>query len=589
MRRVSGALPPRRFAAGCRVLAALACLLVAPLAARGQDFGVEAGLELTAPVLQQLQRLQDAWESWKEAYERDDEAAAENALEQLLAITEEVGMERLPDLSNAAAAAAVHSAQQGKFTRSAWALEAAQRLDPDRPETAFAEAAIARLRDDGLGTMASVYRGYLRLLRMPLERHLWLQNLILWLVFSVLLASGLFVALQMATKGGALYADLVRLVAPRMPSPWADLVVVALLLWPLALPSGLLWLALYWSVLLWSYGSVSEKAVLIALWLVVGGVPLLVSYQQRAVQLTLAPPVRALDHLLAGRLDGAFFSDFGVLRALTPESREMHLLVADLHRRFGQWEHARSRYSELLNGDGLEGQAAAAALNNLGIYHHRKKDYATAVNYFRQATQADPGLAEAYFNLAQAYSQLYKFAESNQAMDDAKALDRERVSRWANPDLAVEESAVGVEGGLALHETIRHELDRAWFSDEGQPGLWNLWRRHLSLSMSVAAILLAVAFGQLRGQAGALVPETPAPGRWLRVLVPGLPSARAGRGGRALLALLLPAGLLMLPLVRELGFRPTLAYDPSFELPTAVCAGGLALLFLARLLSERKA
>ena len=55
------------------------------------------------------------------------------------------------------------------------------------------------------------------------------------------------------------------------------------LLWPLALPSGLLWLPLFWSLLLWTYLSASERVVLVALWLLVGAAPLVVTEQRRQV------------------------------------------------------------------------------------------------------------------------------------------------------------------------------------------------------------------------------------------------------------------------------------------------------------------
>ncbi len=77
----------------------------------------------------------------------------------------------------------------------------------------------------------------------------------------------------MAAKGGALYQDLAGLFGRWLPRPAAVVVIAALLLWPLALPSGLLWLPLFWSLLLWGYASRSERFVLVALWLLLGLTP----------------------------------------------------------------------------------------------------------------------------------------------------------------------------------------------------------------------------------------------------------------------------------------------------------------------------
>ncbi len=574
----------------------LALALLLPGAAAAQDAGSMSGLELTSPVRQQLRLLTEAWRGWTRAYYQVEEDAAASALEQLLSTATRLGMSRLPDLSSAASAFAVLSAREGDFDRARWALEAARTLDPDRPETSFAAARIRRLDGDYLGAVTSTLAGCLELLRLPLERRILLHNAGLWLLYTLFLSGGLFVALQMATKGGSLFHDLVRFISPPLALTTADLLIVVALVWPLVLPSGLVWLAIYWSILLWGYGSTSEKAVFLVLWASLGVGSLIQSYQQRDVQLTLAPPLRAVDNLAAGRLYGALFSDLGVLRELMPQHPAGRELTADLHRRFGQWEHARSLYTAMLETSELKGPESAAALNNLGVYHHRRKDYGTAVNYFRQASQYGPDLAEAFFNLAQAYSQLYKFSDSNVAMARAKEIDRARVSVWERADVAVEESAVGVDGGLRRAEELRLALGTTGHGDDDKPTAVDLWRRHFSLSVMAGALLLAVTLHLVRSQLGyrsdllesrVLMPETV--DRWLRITIPGLPSARENRGGRAFLAILLPAALLMVPLMRGLSYRAPLAFDVGRWLPLAIGVGGLALVFLIRTGLERKA
>ncbi len=570
------------------VLSVLA--LVSPGGALAQDLAGAPGLELTSPVRQQLRLLTEHWRGWTRAYYQVEEETAASALEQLTAAAERLGMSRLPDLSSAASAFAVDSARDGNFDRARWALEAARKLDPGRPETRFAAAAISRLDGDYPGAFTSSLGGCVALLRLPLERGIWLHNAGLWLLYTLFLSGGLFVALQMATKGGALFYDLARFVSPPMALPTADLLTALALIWPLVLPSGLLWLAVYWSILLWGYGSVSEKVVFMVLWLSLGVGSLALAHQQRTVQLTLAPPVRALDNLAAGRLYGALFSDLGVLRTLLSEHPSTRELAADLHRRFGQWEHARSLYTTLIETEELHGSDSAAALNNLGVYHHRRKDYGTAVNYFRQASQYDPEMAEAFFNLAQAYSQLYKFSDSNLAMARAREIDRTRVSAWDRAEVEVEESAVGVDGGLRRAGELRQTLDEIWHGEESSQTAVDLWRRHFSLSVVAGIMLLAVTLHLVRNQLGyrsdlledgTLLP--PATDRWIRALVPGLASIREGRGGRAFLAILLPVALLMVPLVRGLGYRVPLAYELDPAVLAALGFGGLALLFLVRM------
>ncbi len=578
----------RRRSAIFGLLAAAAILLLTS-GAVAQESGGESGLELTVPVRQQLRLLTEAWRNWTRAYYQSEEEAATRALEQLRSITERLGMESLPDLSNAASAFAVEAAREGDFVRAQWSLDAARQLDPSRSETHFAAAKVQRLSGNYPGVLSSSLEGYLSLFRLPIERGIWLHNVGLWLLYTLIVSGGLFVALQMGVKGGALLYDLSRFMSPPLAIATADILTVLALLWPLLLPSGVIWLAVYWSILLWGYGSLSEKLVFVLLWLSLGITPLLLSHQQREVQVALAPPVRAADHLASGRLYGSLFSDLGVLRTLIPDHPVTRELTADLHRRFGQWEHARSIYTAMLESTGAAGLDAAAARNNLGAYHHRKKDYGTAVNYFLAATRDDPKLTEAYFNLAQAYSQLYKFSDSNQAMAKAKELDRAQVNAWERAEVAVEDAAVGVDGGIQRVGLLRQELRATWHGGNESTSSADLWRRHFSLSVVVGILLLAVTLHLVRGQLGyrstlleseILLP--PHLDRFALAFVPGLRSARAERGSTALLALSIPVALVMMMMVRVLGYRAPLAFDPGAGVSTGIGLGALALLFLVR-------
>ncbi len=593
-RRRGGSIRDRRQAwivlsAVCVVLAMVCFEAVA------EESGSESALELTSPVRQQLRLLNEAWRSWTRAYYKIDREAADHALGQLMTTTSRLGMSSLPDLSNAASAFAVSAAREEDFERSAWVLDMARQLDPSRPETDFAAATIARLSGDYVGVATSTLKGSVSLMKLPIARTIWLHDLGLWLIYALILSGGLFVALQMATKGGALLYDLARFMSPPLDLRTADILTAVALVWPLVLPHGLVWLMIYWSIMLWGYGSRSEKAVFMILWLSLGLTPLALSMQQRAVQLTLAPPVRAIDHLTAGRLYGSLFADLGVLETLMPDHPVTRELEADLHRRFGQWEHARSIYTVMLDESVVTGFESAAALNNLGVYHHRKGEWGTAVNYFREATRQNSGMTEAFFNLAQAFSQLYKFSDSNLAMARAKELDRARVTTWERTDVSIEESAVAVDGGFQRTSLLRQDLEANWRGAAESTTAVDLWRRHFSLSVVAGVMLLAMTLHLVRSQMGyrstLLEPRVlldAKADRWARALIPGLKSARAERGGRTLIALLIPVALLIIALPMGWRFRAPLAFDPGSGLPMTIGLVGLAAYFLARIRLETR-
>ncbi len=539
-----------------------------PAAARG------TGFEVTPAVRGQLQQLQVEWLRWTGAADREH---SESAVGEMLATAGQMGMTRLPDLSLGALAWAMESARHHDFARAEWALAAAERLDPGRPEPAFAVAAVAWQSRSWLRAATALGSAYSRLLLLPLPRFLWLQDLLMWGGCLLLVTGGLFVAALLATRGAGLFHDCVRLFPARLPRALAILLAAAVLLWPLALPGGLLWAPLLWSLLLWGYGSGSERTVLIALWLLLGAAPVLIAAQERAVAVRLSPPVKALDSLRERRLYGGLFTDLGTLRTSLPDSTAVTHLVADVHRVFNQWDLARGFYREVLVAEPQN----ASALLDLGVYAYNRGDTNSAIQFFQQASAADPhNAAAAQFNLSQAYNEAYLFDEAHRALAQAKSIDAEAVDRWlANVD---QEKVVVAAGGLALIPQIEASLAGVALRPD-------LARHGSSLMAALGLILVAVALHLARRPFGYTESNLQwrlggrALDRWRRALVPGLSAVEAGEGARAYLALLTPAGLLMLPLFERMGYRIPWGYDAGSTLPWIVSISGLMIYLVVRL------
>ena len=567
-----------------RRLGALAlALLLMPLAARTAGAAAVSspqvtGVEMTAPVRQTLKQLEEQWLQWIVQNNRQE---ADRAVEELLETARQLGMRRLPDLSAGALARAVQAAKQKDFARARWALDAAEKFDPGRPETALAEATVNRLQGNWLGAATARLRAYPRMFSPPLERYLWFQDFLAWVLSLLLVTGGLFLAIQMLTKGASLFQDLARLFARKLPRGAAMAAAVVALLWPVALPYGALWLPLYWSILLWGYASVSERAVLVSLWLLVGISSPLLDAQRLRISLALSPPAQAMESLEEHRLYGNLFSDLGVLSSVLPDSVAVKHLLADVHRSLNQWELARSLYRQVLEKE----PENTAALLNLGAYSFFKGDFGGAIQSFQKAAAVDPGNAAAQYNLSQAYSESYLFDEQKVALRKAQDIDLARVNAWiANSQQRV----VTVSGGMARIPEIRRELLEGWGGREARSGAAGIFRKGLSLLVALACVLVALALHLARRPLGYsersadVFPEG-AFDRWGRILVPGVASAEIGEGGKAYLALLVPAAFLMLPLFGRLGVAIPWRYDPGNFPSWVVAALGLLLYFGVRL------
>ena len=568
--------------AGAAVLALAVLLAPSPAGAQSVSSPQVTGVEMTPQVRNTLKQIEEQWLQWIVQNNREQ---ARLAVDNLLETTRQIGMARLPDLSAGAVARAVEAARQKDFPRARWSLEAAERFDPGRPETSFATATVNWLEGDYPGSALAWLGALPRLFGHRLERYLWLQDLAIWILTLLLVTGGLFVAVQMLAKGTSLFQDVADLFGRWLPRPAAFVLAGLALLWPLAFPYGPLWLALYWSLLLWGYGSTSERVVFVFLWLLLGASPLIVGELRQRMAVELSPPAQAMRSLEERRLYGALFSDLGALRSLLPESIAVKHLLADVHRSLNQWELARSLYRQVLESEPQN----TAALLNLGAYSFLKGDFGGAIQSFQNTIEVDPKSAAAHYNLSQAYSESYMFDERNAAMNKAREIDRDRVTAWmANAQQRV---VTPLEGMARIPEIRRQILATRGNGGERRSGGLELFRQGLPLLVSLSLILVAVALHLARRPRGyterpsEVFPEG-AFDRWGRVLLPGVSSAEIGEGGKTFLALLVPTALLMLPLFGRLGVRIPWRYDPGNFVSWILVVLGLLLFFGARLCQE---
>lgn len=564
-------------------VAAVAMLLAAGAGrAAGQEAAAPgpAGLELTPQVRESLSHLEEGWLQWMSAVFQKHPDKAAGVLDDLLMTSAQLGFSRLPDLSLGAAARAVQAAREGDPNAAALALQAAERLDPGRASTAFAHAAVARLEGRYPTAVVDEARGFRLLFGHGVRQDLWWADAAVWALAVLLMTGALWIALQLGVKGGALYADLQRWLARKLPSPMAHVAAWVILLWPLALPAPLALLLLYLSVLLWGYGSVRERVVLVALWLLVGFAPPLLDRLSSEVQVGLSPEVRGMANLEAGRLDGMLFRDLESLEARLPDDPAVWQLMGDLERRLGQWELAHGFYEAVVEAE----PENVGALLDLGAYFFHKGDFGSAVRYFEQVTQLDSGNVAAYLNLSQAYSQSYLFDDARRALNKAQLLDDLAVSRFMSQ--GGEERTLDADGGLTRVREIQEHLAAAELASRGAQGaasgLRLPWGRGWSPLVSLGVLLGAVALYLVR-RGGYSVPPSLGDGGWWRALVPGVTSADDGAGFASFAALLLPTTFLALPVAGYLSFPLPWGYDPGGFLATLAAVLGLAVYFGIRL------
>lgn len=541
-------------------------------------------LALESQASDTLSRLQRQWLEWLSTYYQGEEERASQALDGLLAEVNELGMSRLPGPSLAAAAVALDSATQGDFVRARIGLEAAERLDPGRPEVAFAAARVARRAGRPLEALRHNLAGHLRVLEVPIPRLVWLTGVVLWLLRGLTISAVCLIALLMAVRGRYPVSDLLLFFSGYVPRPVAIFAVLAVLCWPLLLPSGPIWLALYWSFLLWTYIGTDERVLIMAVVVLLLATPLVVDVQRSRVEVVLNPAFATAEALSEGRLEGSFITDLNELRRLLPDSVAVTHLLGDLHSRMGQWGEALDHYMDVLEVE----PENEAALVDAGASFFHGGDYGRAIENFRKAADLDRGVPSAYFNLSQAYSELYRFTRAGEALRAAQSLDKAAVARWIK--LGDAGWVVTLNEGFRRLPEIAGELRKVRAEQDSRLRGWSP-RPFLALTPVLAAFLLSavglrVVRRKIRGATRvAAAASSMGRNRWLEAAIPGWPEAESGVWSRAFLAILPVILLVTLPLSVDLGYRTPVAFQPGPAMTWAVAAIGLAIYYLLRLYS----
>jgi tetratricopeptide (TPR) repeat protein len=563
---------------GSRLFALLLLFLVLAPSTPAAAQDPSSGFELTRGTQRALFRLQEAWLQWVGAIFRDNEKKSQEALAAIDANARQVGMTRLVDLSLGAVAMALDASRDGNFQRAAWALDAAEKLDPGRPETAFARATIDRQRGAWFAALGASASG-LRRLMSARERFVAFADLGFWWITVLLVAGALYVLVQVATKGSAVVADLRRWLARKLSPATVWLAASVILLWPLTLPGGPLWLLLYWSALLWGYENRSERWVTAAVWMVAVIGPWFAVQALERVAIELSPPMRAVSHFADGRLYGGFFADLEVLRGAIGDRPAGREVLADAHRTLGQWDEARALYRQVVEAEPDNREA----LLNLGAYAFRKSDFAAANDYFQRASAAGGDarqVAAAYYNLSLSYSETYQFEESRNALSQARQLDSADVDRWVkSPNL---DRVLSFNGGLDRIDEIERELDAARGGGTRGGGsklggiVWN--------AVGVGAIAaLALALTATRRRESYSEPASWLPwrtgvvSRWIRIFFPALSQAELGEGGKTIGSLLGITMIALLPRLFTLGIDVPILGGVASRAPTVLAFVALAI------------
>ena len=381
---------------------------------------------LPPPVTRGLYRA--SWFEFLTALLEDDDKAAAQSLTRLRRAAQAVGVRYLSDFSRTAVFEGRRAEAEGQVARAARAYRAAIDLD-DTSFDAFAARIGFLLRQRRIGAALGLLPDAGgALLRTREARFAFLSSLALWAAAAVTAALLATIVILLVRHGPRAWHDVVER-ARSWFGPGAALPFALLLLaLPLAAGLGPVWILLWWSVLVFPYGSPRERRILFAGLVVTALCPALLASLGRENIIRRSPLYVAAVDLEEQREDGAAEDGLRQASSVFAEDPDVWFLLGMYAQRAGDMPRAVSSYNRAIAADPNDYRAYV----NRGNVRFEEGDYAEASRDYAAAVERNPAAVEALYNLSVARGELYDFQGQAQAITQARNVSEPSVDAWSS-------------------------------------------------------------------------------------------------------------------------------------------------------------
>jgi tetratricopeptide (TPR) repeat protein len=364
--------------------------------------------------------IEQAWLRLAPALSPLDPEALRERTDEAIAVAQKQEVRRLTPF----ALALVAAARTQTPARAQVVLAQALRLDADSPEVAFSLATVQLRRgmtSTGLGTLMAALANLVHDSRL---RSLVPPSALLAAVATVLGLLVLWSLLAIRSVFARLWHDLEELGGSLRLTSSSLLLAIFVVGLPIFISFDPAWLLLWMFAICWAYFSLGRKLVGLAAMLFVAAAPTLVEVALRDLTHPPNPILQAADALANGRYEPQTIEAVSTLSDVFGDDATYHRLAGDSFRQYGLLESAAASYREGLRLAPRDG----ALMLDLGTVSYLDGDYNAAVQWFQSARNAGFDPLVVSYDLSFAFSQTYRFRESDEMKAAARRIDEPRLA-----------------------------------------------------------------------------------------------------------------------------------------------------------------
>jgi len=369
----------------------------------------------------------DLWPQATAAADTGDIDGATKRTNDLSTSARELGIRILPVYAIAAASLARQAAMEHEKPKSEWAAKAADQLDPHSPAVAFSKADREADAKQYARALPATLTGYGRVFSNYRSRLLSRSDTLIVLLATLALTAVIFAIALFVRYGRSMAHDFREILSSRFRGGAVTVLAFALLLAPIFLWFGPIWLVFYWFVIFFGYATRVERAVILLFGVLLAGAPILLDLASHWIAGVDSPVVLAA---IASEEQAYYPGALHRMQELVnvaPENAILQLLLGNLELQEGNVARASAAYRR-----SLELHESAGAHVNLGNLHFIENDFSAALTEYEKAEGLDPRLAIAFYNHSIASGELYKFEEQAAQLDQARRIDRSYIEKLSS-------------------------------------------------------------------------------------------------------------------------------------------------------------
>ncbi len=395
-----------------RVRAVVALLVLAALAVAG---------ELRA---QQQIAPRELWPQATGMARTNDYPKADEQIAALTGAARAYGIKTFPQYAAAAAGLASESAKADPELAK-WALRTAHALDGKSPAVAFSEADQAVRANDWPGAIRLALQGFTRLAGNYRSRVLSRTDLLVVAAVGIVITAFVLGIALFIRYGRAMGHDFREVLSARFSGGSVSVMAFALLLLPVFLWFGPMWLIFYWLAIFFGYAGLAERVAVVVLLVLLACAPIVIHWSAHAAAGVDSPVVMAAIASEAQAYNPDALRRLQELIAVVPDHPTLHVLIGNLQVFEGLDDQAGIHYRRAIE---LRPRYAGAHVN-LGNLMATNNEWSAAITEYEKAEAADPNLVTAFYNHSVAAGETYNYRVQGQMLERARSVDGSFVER----------------------------------------------------------------------------------------------------------------------------------------------------------------